>query len=407
MSDVDRLLAAFSDGRLVRPSAERANLLDLATAIAGAAGVAGLEPSEHARAIGARLAGAEHIVLVLADGLGTHFVDALPAESWLRTHLERRLLAPFPPTTAVSLTSVATGRWVTEHAATGWWTYLPGRDVVAAPLPFQRLADEQPLDELGIPPAEVFPVPTLMPRMRFAPEMVLPRAITDSVYSRYLGGGCPRTGYDSLREATERVAERIEAAEGPSYTYWYTPRIDTLAHDLGTGDEQTITAVRELDQQLAALAERLADFPAPTRLIVTADHGHRDVVDGGHRMIEQGDVLLDFLRCHPTGDVRAVYFHLHPGSAPADHDAFVAAFRERFGETWLLLATDELDALRLMGPGPLSAETRARVGDYTALALGGEVMRFSGVPGGERFLRQRSQHSGLSPAEMTIPLAIG
>jgi hypothetical protein len=33
-------------------------------------------------------------------------------------------------------------------------------------------------------------------------------------------------------------------------------------------------------------------------------------------------------------------------------------------------------------------------------------MRYAGVPGSERFLRQRSQHSGLSRDEMTVPLVI-
>ena len=271
------------------------------------------------------------------------------------------------------------------------------------PLPFHRLSDEAPLEGLGVPPSEVFPAPALMPRMRFATEMVLPAALTDSTYSRYIGGGGARRGYATLREATERIAERIEAAEGPTYTYWYTPRVDALAHELGTHNEQTTAAVRDLDQQLAALAERLADFPAPTRLIVTADHGHRDVVEGGHRMIEPGDPLLGFLRSHPTGDVRAVYFHLRPGLTAADHATFRATFAERFGAGWVLLAADDVDRLRLMGPAPLGAETRARIGDYTAIALGAEVMRYAGVPGAERFLRQRSQHSGMSHDEMTVP----
>jgi Type I phosphodiesterase / nucleotide pyrophosphatase len=409
MGEVARLLAAFATGDLVRPDAARANFLDLVGGLyraAGASDVPGLPAGDHARAIERRLAGAEHIVFVLADGLGTHFVDTLPADAWLRAHLDRPLQAPFPPTTAVSLTSIATGRWVTEHAATGWWTYVPARDLVCVPLPYQRLSDEHPLDDLGIAVEEVFPAPPIMARMRFAPELVLPRAIADSVYSRYLGGGSPRTGYESLRDAVARIVERVESARGATFTYWYTPRIDTLAHDLGTRDERTLAAVRELDEALAALAERLDALAASTRLVVSADHGHRDVVDGGHRTLAADDPLMTWLRCHPTGDVRAVYFHLRLDATASDHAAFRAAFADRFGDRWVLLATDELEALRLMGPSALSPETRRRVGDYTAIALGAEVLRYAGVPGTERFMRQRSQHGGLSPDEMTVPLVI-
>ena len=406
MADLERLLAAFASGTCVRPSARDANLLDLVTAIAAATGVPGAAPTGHAGAIAERLAGAEHVVFVLADGLGLHFVDALPRDAWLRRHLVQPLLAPFPSTTAVSITSIGTGRWLTDHASPGWWAYLPAQDLIAVPLPFQRLADERPLDELGIAPADVFPVPSLMSRMRHAPELVLPAAIADSAYSRYLGGTATRAGYDTLAGAVEHIAARVEAADGPTYTYWYVSRVDTLAHELGTTHERTTDALRDLDEQLAALAGRVAELAAPVRVVVTADHGHLDVPEGGRQMLAADDPLLAFLRFHPTGDVRVVYFHVRADANAEAHAAFRALFAARFEERWVLLTTDEVDALRLMGPNPLSAETRARIGDYTAIALGAEVMRYAGVPGAERFLRQQSQHSGLSPHEMTIPLVI-
>lgn len=405
MSDVERLLAAFASGAFLRPSASEANLLDVVHAIASATGVPGPAPTGHAAAIADRLAGAEHIVLVLADGLGMHFLDALPPDAWLRRHLARTVRAPFPSTTAVSITSVATGRWLTDHASPGWWAYIPGHDLIAVPLPYYRLADERPLEELGITVDEMFPMPSLVPQMRVAAQLVLPAAITDSIYSSYIGGSAARVGYDTLPEAVELIATRLADADGPTYTYWYSSRVDTLAHELGTTHERTTSAVRELDEQLAALAARLADVGAPTRIVVIADHGHLDVPDTGRNMIAVDDPLLEFLRVHPSGDVRVVYFHLRDDADERTHTAFRAMFAARFPH-WVLLTTDEVDSLRLMGPTALSAETRRRIGDYTAVSLGPEVMRFAGVPGADRFLRQQSQHSGLSPHEMTIPLVI-
>lgn len=405
MSDVQRLLAAFASGDFVRPSATEANLLDAVTAVAAVTGVPWPAPTGHAATIAARLAGAEHVVFVLADGLGMHFIDALPADAWLRRHLVRSLLAPFPSTTAVSITSVASGRWLTDHASPGWWAHIPAHNVIAVPLPYHRLSDERPLEELGIRPDEMFPMPAIVPRMRHAAELVFPAAIADSTYSRYLGGSAPRSGYDTLSDAAEHIAARIEAAGGPTYTYWYSSRVDTLAHELGTAHERTTTAVRELDEQLAALGDRLATVAAPTRIVVTADHGHLNVPPDGRQMLATEDRILRFLRCHPTGDVRVVYFHLRHDADARTHSAFRTLFGARF-EHWILLTTDEVDSLRLMGPNALSAETRARIGDYTAIALSAEVMRYAGVPGADRFLRQQSQHSGLSPSEMRIPLVI-
>lgn len=405
MSDVDRLLAAFASGERIRPSADTANLIDLVTAIGATAGIPGPALEGHAGAIAERLAGAEHIVFVLADGLGMQFIDALPPEAWLRRQLVQPLLAPFPSTTAVSITSIATGRWLTDHASPGWWAYIPARDLIAVPLPFHRLSDERPLEDLGIEPGDLFPVPSMVPRMRFAAQLVLPAAIADSTYSRYLGGTATRAGYDTLSDAVDHIVARIEAATEPTYTYWYISRVDTLAHELGTKHERTTSAVRDVDERLATLAARLIALPAAVRIVVTADHGHLNVPDGGRQMLATDDPIMNFLRVHPTGDVRVAYFHLRENADDRTHAAFRKLFAARFAN-WVLLTADDVDALRLMGPRPLSAETRARIGDYTAIALNAEVMRYAGVPGADRFMRQQSQHSGLSPSEMTIPLVI-
>src|SRR5690606_6372518 len=129
--------------------------------------------------------------------------------------------------------------------------------------------------------------------------------------------------------------------------------------------------------------------------------------DGGRYLLAADDPLLGYLRCHPTGDVRVLYFHLRADAGRAEHAAFRDAFRERFGQQFVLLSTDEVQRLRLMGPGTISGETRLRMGDYTAISLGAEVMRYAGAPGLDRFMRQRSQHSGLSHAEMHVPLVVG
>lgn len=85
---------------------------------------------------------------------------------------------------------------------------------------------------------------------------------------------------------------------------------------------------------------------------------------------------------------------------------FLHAFRERFGEWFVLLSAAEAESIRLFGPDPLSDETRARIGDFVSIALGREVLRYTGSPGRDRYLAQRSHHSGLSAAEMEVPLIV-
>lgn len=403
MSDVERLLAAFDGGTLVRPDAGTANFVDLARALASTAGVPDLDLSPAAAGIAARLAGPEHVLFVLVDGLGMQQLEQLPADAWLRQHLVMPLQAVFPASTAVALTSLATGRWMTAHAVTSWWTHLPATGAAATILAFENRSDGKPLASYGVQPAEAFPVPSLMPQTRHAPLTLLPGDIADSVYSRYASGGAPREQYASLAATVEIVSERVRRSADATYTFLYIPHFDHLAHLFGADHIEAQRVMGEIDRTLAALAARLQDLaPGATRIAVAADHGHLRVTPGQRYLIGARDPLLRLLRCPPAGDSRVAFFHVEPGA----REEFAAAFRARLGSHFVLLSADEVEELALFGPGPLSEETRRRIGDWMSLSLGAEVLAYNDGNSSRAMMNAASAHSGLTPAEMLIPLAL-
>jgi hypothetical protein len=64
----------------------------------------------------------------------------------------------------------------------------------------------------------------------------------------------------------------------------------------------------------------------------------------------------------------------------------------------------ELERLEMFGPGPLAPATRARVGDYVGIAEQTATLYY--LPEGETPGGMRGVHSGLSAAEMQIPLIV-
>ena len=125
MSGIESLVQAFESGALARPRHDRPNLVDLARAIAKLSGVSDLDLSPSAAEIAARIGDADHIVLVMADGVGMNLLESMPRNSFLPQRLHDELLTVFPSTTSVALTSLTTGEWPVRHAITGWWTHLP------------------------------------------------------------------------------------------------------------------------------------------------------------------------------------------------------------------------------------------------------------------------------------------
>jgi hypothetical protein len=152
---------------------------------------------------------------------------------------------------------------------------------------------------------------------------------------------------------------------------------------------------RELERLAAGIGHR-------ARIVVTADHGFLDADKEERYQIRIADPLLDYLRFPPSGDARVLYLHLREGA----HDQVRHYFRRRFKGQFWLLTVDEVEELELFGPGPVAPEAKSRWGDLIAISKGRSVVEYRPPGNNGRIMEEASQHSGLTPAEMRVPLAV-
>lgn len=395
MSDVERVLSWFKAGLILRPDANLPSTVHLARAlahIAGAGVALGAPESEIAKAIG----DTEHVVFVLADGLGMNLVESRPVGSILRRHLAMELSAVFPSSTAPALTSLATGTWPSEHGLTGWHVYLPDEQRQITALPFIERFSERSARDAGVSAAVLFPRASMAAGFKRDSQAYFPRRIADSVYSRYTLGGRAAQPYDKLYQGADSVAFRVKAAKQPTYTYLYYPGIDTAEHKHGPSSRQTRVEVERLEQALERLLRNLV---GAARVVVSADHGQFDVDESKKLLVRPNDEITELLLTPPSGEGMTPIFHCLPGKA----DEFARRFRARFGTQFALLTADEVESMRMLGPGVLSKQTRARLGDYMGLSSQGEVLVYE--PDKE-VVAMRGFHGGLSSAEVRIPLIV-
>jgi predicted AlkP superfamily pyrophosphatase or phosphodiesterase len=395
MSDVARLLGWFGSGLLLRPDPQAPGTVHLARALAALCG-APLQLAPPAQTIAAAIGESDHYVFVLADGLGLNLVDALPEDAFLRRHVAMPIVSVFPSSTAPSLTAFATGLWPAQHGVPGWHVYLSDRNIDTVTLPFVERFTNRPLDELGLRGEDLFATPVLWKHLKRDAAYFINRRIGDSVYTRYVSGGHPVLPYDSLEDAVDAVAARIADATSPTFTHLYYPAVDSAVHAYGPGSEQVAGEVAKLDAALGRLSESLA---GRARLIVSADHGGYDVKLEQKLILQPEDELSQLLVTPPDGESPVPFFHVQPGHAAE----FASRFRARTGDTYALLTADEVNDVRLLGPDPLSPTTRARIGDFIALAAHGEAV----VNGPDTVLvNMKGFHGGLTPAEVHIPLVV-
>lgn len=400
MSDVEGLMAAFETGELLHPSSGEPGIVDLGNAIAALAGVEVPSISQNARNIAELIGPSKHLVFIAADGLGVDAVNALGDDSFIGGHVAAALRTVFPSSTPVVFTSLATGQWPGQHSIIGWHMYLQEIDKVSTIIRFHLRSDEQDLSGFGVSPEQTYPTPTMVGRFGRDSISLLPEEIADSAFSTYVAGGTPQQGYETLSKAIDAVLDRLSQSKDPTYTYLYTPKVDTAAHQFGRDHDNTLAVTRELDSEVRRLAEQM---PAETRVVMTADHGLLDRDESQAHEIEPKDPMVGYLKREPWGDGRAVQFDVRED----DSERFSDTFRERFGDGFYLVTTEEAERLELYGPGAISPQARRRLGTHVAVSRGADVIHFLYPKKTSReYLPKVSEHSGLTPSEMLVPLVV-
>ncbi|MDP6823890.1 MAG: alkaline phosphatase family protein [Dehalococcoidia bacterium] len=401
MSDVDRLLANFESGTLLRPSVDIPNSVDLSRALARLSGDMSVGPGNGSEAEIEKLIGrSEHIVFVVADGMGMTLLETLPEDAFLRRNLARELRSVFPSTTSAALTSLATGAWPSEHAVIGWWTHFAEIPGPATVLPFVNRVTGAPLAQHGINAETAFPLPSRVSSFEKSAVGILPGNLVRSVYTGYSLGRAIRRGYSTVTDGVDATLARLDGATGPSYTYLYLPQVDSAAHTTGVHSDSTDAALLDVNNGLERLAR---DMPETAKLVVTADHGHLDAFPQEPMLVREDDEIGRMLRYPPAGDARVNYYHVREDAI----GRFADAYAERMPGQVVLLTPDELGDLELLGPGEIPAPTRARIGDYIAISTDASVFAWSAAGAeGPDMSRLVSHHSGMSPKEVRIPLII-
>ncbi len=398
MPGVEALVEAFADRVLLRPRHDLPNFVDLAGAVARVCGV-DIELTGHAEDMVDAIGTADHVVLTLADGVGMNMVEMLPEDSFLRSNLHSDILAVFPSTTSVALTSLTTAQWPAEHAIMGWWTYLPELNGVATILQYTDRGTGADLVNRGIDPERTFPVKSVWPRMTRDGLVVVPERIKDSVYSNFFNGGLESFGYRSLSEAVGVVSERVLNASEPTFTYLYVPRVDSLAHLHGMSRPEVKHALVEVDNGLSQLHSEIGD---KARMVVTADHGLLDATAAQRHTLRPNREIQPLMISPPSGDARVMYLPTWTWAG----DRMRRYFERRFGERFAVIDLEEAIKLEMLGPEPPSDVAMQRLGNQIAISTGPDMIEYNAARGQGRMVQLNCHHSGLTPEEMRIPFVV-
>jgi predicted AlkP superfamily pyrophosphatase or phosphodiesterase len=337
------------------------------------------------------------VAVLVIDGLGRQLLaehaDAAPRLARADAEV---LEAPFPTTTATSLTGIGTGRPPGEHGIVGYSFAVPDDDRALFALTWSWEHHDPRFDARpDVDPEQLQPLETAfdLGRQRGVRTVTVlrPEFATSGLTRAGLRGG-DLVEAAGLDETLTAVGAAVDAP-GPAVVYAHHGDLDTVGHLTGPGSDEWCAELERIDGAIARTAERL---PADAVLVVTADHGMVGVADEGFIELADRPELLAGVRTL-TGDARARQLHTHPGAT----DEVLSAWREHVGDrAWVV---DRQQAISAGWFGPVVTDAvAARVGDVVVSARDldvGWVHRDHDLLGG----RLPGLHGALTPAELEVP----
>ena len=300
---------------------------------------------------------------------------ALSEQAFLRRNRICNFTTVFPATTAAATTSVRTGLNPVEHGWVGWTAYIEPIDKIITLF----LGTEK--GEEGIVCEDFLKVKNLL----------ISETISDQINRSGNGEAVEilpfgDDAYEGFDDMVERIVQNV-SQPGQHFVYAYNDEPDASMHKYGPDAKKVRRIIREQDQKIAQLANRLHD----TLMITIADHGH--IKTRTIYLENYPDILM--LMTHKTSiDQRAAVYKIKPGKK----QEFRKLFEKYFGDYYKLYSAEEVFESKLFGDGRENPLFRAALGDYLAIAISNVAIT---APGDHYHV---SHHAGYSDDEVMVPL---
>ena len=327
-------------------------------------------------------------IVFVIDGLGTRNLSRRAGHArFLSGAMSKRSSARtvYPSTTAAALTSLLTGVSPGEHGVVGYRARIPGSD--------QLVNQLHGWDNGTLAPS------WLLTKSLLSREAAAGRPCFVASRTSYEHSGFTRATLAGVQSiSTNHLGDRVQAAADAAaahpgaIVYLYAPELDQVGHSRGSDSDAWGHAMENIDSAAHQLSRTLA---RGVGAVVTADHGMVDVPAHRHRLLGEGDPLLDGVRLI-GGEPRLLHLYVDGDAAPV-----AARWRaSESGRAWVLTREQAVHSGLF---GPVADDVRERIGDVLVAARA-EVAYYDDREPDKASQQMVGQHGSFTDAERIVPL---
>jgi len=320
----------------------------------------------------------ENVVVILCDGMGTNILkNTLTQDDFLIKPLLTDINSVYPSTTTTSTTSMLSGLNPIEHGWLGWDLYVKPIDKVVT-LFLNVIKDTKLKAEDYHVAYKHFKYKNITERINDAGKY----------YSKILFP-FGDDHYINLDDMLNRIKKETNS-KGKKYIYAYFENPDSYLHKFGVGSKEANNVIKEINDKIEKLSNQLEN----TLLIVTADHGHKNVTPITLSGVPE---IFELLETDISIEGRLCSFKIKPDL----ENKFSKRFNKLFSDDFILMTKEEAINKNLFGFGNKHSLFESSLGNFIAVAFNDKYFRYN-----ENSILLKSMHAGITDDEMKIPLIV-
>ena len=333
-----------------------------------------------------------NVIFLVLDGLGEHILNRVSKDGYLNKNKIDCVTSVYPSTTTAALTTYYSGCPPYETGWIAWSQYFKeyGRalDMFSHNESYMREPLKKPL-------IDVFKTIVNYKSVYYKIEEASPDVKAYEIQPDYAERRAKRS--IKANDIDELIMNIKDLCTMPDkkFILAYSDNPDGLMHKYGTDSEEVKQFIKETEKKIQEMAEA---FDEDTLLIISADHGHKN--------IEKSYTLLDYpeiqecLILPAYLESRVLTFWVKDNMKEIFVERFNKIFKEEF---WLMTKEEFLNKYHFLGFGDKHNKIDDFIGDYMALSVAGSMIRI------ETFLAEgkpvkKSTHCGLTKDEMEVPV---
>lgn len=340
----------------------------------------------------------KNIILIVLDGFGLNLLEKYKLElPWLYAHLKSPITSVFPPTTSAAITSIVSGKTPYEHGIIGWTLFFKEFAKYIDFLPTWDTITMETMDAKKYNIYDIMHVETIFHQIHNKENLcfnVTPAHISQSANTLKNAGDAIILGYNNNDQMFANIHYALEMKhEGRKFIYVYNPDPDHTEHKEGINSEKVLNYLKDMDNKLEQLAERLED----TVLLLTADHGLLDIEE--YFYVNEDRDLFDSLLLPTFPEPRFISFFAKPGKQEKCRQAL-----NKYEEDFQVMNREDFFSSGILGSGTPHPKLDDFVGDFVAIAYTDKALKWIFQQNGKWNKELVAHHAGLNEAEMIVPL---